>query len=283
MFRTHTCGELSLKNEGKSVVLCGWVDTCRDHGGLTFIDMRDRYGLTQVVVNPEKNKAAAEIAKKLRREFVIRVSGSVNKRPKGTENNHWKTGEIEIAAHELEIITSALPLPIELSDMQQSAEETNLKYRYLDLRKRELQDNLIARHKIVKIVRDFYNDNNFLEIETPILAKSTPEGARDYLVPSRVHPGKFYALPQSPQIFKQLLMVAGFDRYLQIAKCLRDEDLRADRQPEFTQIDLEMSFIDEEDIYAIMDGMIKKVWKDVLNIDVKTPIKRITYDEAMSK
>ncbi|HLC93021.1 MAG TPA: aspartate--tRNA ligase [archaeon] len=283
MFRTHTCGELSLKNEGKSVVLCGWVDTCRDHGGLTFIDMRDRYGLTQVVVNPEKNKAAAEIAKKLRREFVIRVSGSVNKRPKGTENNHWKTGEIEIAAHELEIITSALPLPIELSDMQQSAEETNLKYRYLDLRKRELQDNLIARHKIVKIVRDFYNDNNFLEIETPILAKSTPEGARDYLVPSRVHPGKFYALPQSPQIFKQLLMVAGFDRYFQIARCFRDEDLRSDRQPEFTQIDVEMSFVDEEDVMGLHEKLIARIWKEFFNIDLKLPFPRLTYDESVSR
>ena len=283
MFRTHTCGELSLKNEGKSVVLCGWVDTCRDHGGLTFIDMRDRYGLTQVVVNPEKNKAAAEIAKKLRREFVIRVSGSVNKRPKGTENNHWKTGEIEIAAHELEIITSALPLPIELSDMQQSAEETNLKYRYLDLRKRELQDNLIARHKIVKIVRDFYNDNNFLEIETPILAKSTPEGARDYLVPSRVHPGKFYALPQSPQIFKQLLMVAGFDRYFQIARCFRDEDLRSGRQAEFTQIDVEMSFVDEEDVMGLHEKLIARIWKEFFNIDLKLPFPRLTYDESVSR
>src|SRR3989344_5881740 len=248
MFRTHTCGELNAKNAGKTVTLCGWVDTMRDHGALSFIDLRDRYGFTQIVLNPEKNKGVFETGKKLRREFVVKITGIVNKRPKGTENKSWPSGEIEVEAKELEIVTSALPLPIELSDKQQSSEETNLTYRYLDLRKRGLQANLIARHKIVKIVRDFFDENNFLEIETPILAKSTPEGARDYLVPSRVHPGKFYALPQSPQIFKQLLMVAGFDRYFQIARCFRDEDLRSDRQPEFTQIDVEMSFVDEEDV-----------------------------------
>ncbi len=283
MYRTHTCGELNEKNAGKSATLCGWVDTMRDHGGLTFMDLRDRYGLTQVVINPEKNAKSAETAKKIRREFVVRVSGSVNRRPKGTENKAWPTGEIELEAKELEIITAALPLPIELSDKIQSNEETNLKYRYLDLRKAELQRNLALRHKIVKVARDFYDENSFLEIETPILAKSTPEGARDYLVPSRVQPGKFYALPQSPQIFKQLLMVAGFDRYVQIARCFRDEDLRADRQPEFTQIDAEMSFVDEDDVMQIHEKLIRRIWKEALGADLKAPFPRLTYDECVSR
>ena len=283
MYRTHTCGELAAKNAGKTATLCGWVDTLRDHGGLTFIDLRDRYGLTQIVINPEKDRGAAEAAKKLRRESVAKITGSVNKRPKGTENKSWPTGEIEVHASEVEIITVALPMPIELSDRAQSNEETNLTYRYLDLRKRELQDNLAARHKIVKIVRDFYDENKFLEIETPILAKSTPEGARDYLVPSRVHPGRFYALPQSPQIFKQLLMVAGFDRYVQIARCFRDEDLRADRQPEFTQIDVEMSFVDEEDVMQLHEKLMHRIWKEFFGIELKLPFPRLTYDECVSR
>ena len=259
MDRTHTCGELTDKNTGKTVVLNGWVDSRRDHGGLTFIDLRDRYGLTQIVLDPKTSKSVHDIGKEIRKEFVVRIEGKVRKRPSGTENKNLKTGLIEVEAQKLEIITKALPLPIELSDHAQSSEETSLTYRYLDLRRPELQNNLIARHKITKIIRDFYDENNFLDIETPILAKSTPEGARDYLVPSRVHPGTFYALPQSPQIFKQLLMLSGFDRYMQIARCFRDEDLRADRQPEFTQVDVEMSFIKEEDIFVLHEKLMKKI------------------------
>ncbi len=281
MFRTHTCGELGANNEGKTVTLCGWVDTCRDHGGLTFIDLRDRYGLTQIVINPQTNKALSEIGKALKRESVIQVVGNVKERPKGTQNKSWHTGKIEVEAGKIEILTTALPIPIELSETNQSSEEQNLTYRYLELRKESLQKNIIARHKIVKIVRDFYDENNFLDIETPILAKSTPEGARDYLVPSRVNPGKFYALPQSPQIFKQLLMVAGFDRYFQIARCFRDEDLRADRQPEFTQIDVEMSFATEEDIMQLHEKLMARIWKEMLGVEIKLPLPRLTYDECI--
>ncbi len=282
MRRTHTCGELTAGNAGKGVVLCGWVDTRRDHGGLTFIDLRDRYGITQVVLNPEKNRVAHEAGKGLHRESVIEVSGTVKKRPMGTENKKWVTGEVEVEAESLKVITSALPLPIEISDHAQSSEETNLRYRYLDLRNPEMQRKIILRHKIVKLVRDFYDENNFVEIETPILAKSTPEGARDYLVPSRVHPGHFYALPQSPQIFKQLLMVAGFDRYFQIARCFRDEDLRADRQPEFTQIDVEMSFVGEEDVMEVHERLMQRIFKEFLGVKLKLPFPRLTYEEAIA-
>ncbi|HZX19629.1 MAG TPA: aspartate--tRNA ligase [archaeon] len=283
MDRTHTCGELTDKNTGKTVVLNGWVDSRRDHGGLTFIDLRDRYGLTQIVLDPKTSKSVHDIGKEIRKEFVVRIEGKVRKRPSGTENKNLKTGLIEVEAQKLEIITKALPLPIELSDHAQSSEETSLTYRYLDLRRPELQNNLIARHKITKIIRDFYDENNFLDIETPILAKSTPEGARDYLVPSRVHPGTFYALPQSPQIFKQLLMLSGFDRYMQIARCFRDEDLRADRQPEFTQVDVEMSFIKEEDIFVLHEKLMKKIWKEFLNADLKTPFPKFDYSEVISR
>ncbi len=283
MDRTHTCGELTDKMVGKKVVLNGWVDSRRDHGGLTFVDLRDRYGFTLVVLNPEMNRKVHETGKEIRREFVVRVEGKVNKRPKGTENKDLLTGAIEVEVEKLDIITRALPLPIELSDRAQSSEETSLTYRYLDLRRAELQSNIIARHRIVKIVRDFYDENKFLEIETPILAKSTPEGARDYLVPSRVNPGKFFALPQSPQIFKQMLMVAGFDRYMQIARCFRDEELRADRQPEFTQIDVEMSFVDENDVMEIHEKLMEKIFKDFLGIRLRLPLPRMTYDEAIAK
>src|SRR3989344_5037458 len=283
MYRTHTCAELDSKSVGKKVVLCGWVDTRRDHGGLTFIDLRDRYGLVQVVLNPEKSAKVHEESKKLRREFVVKIEGLVRERPKGTENKEWKSGKIEVEAQNLEIISSSLPLPIEFSDKAQSSEELKLKYRYLDLRSKELQQNLIARHRITKIVRDLYDANNFLEIETPVLAKSTPEGARDYLVPSRVNPGHFFALPQSPQIFKQLLMCAGFDRYFQIARCFRDEDLRADRQPEFTQIDVEMSFVDEGDVMALHEKLVHKIFKEFMGIELKIPFERLSYDESVAR
>ena len=283
MLRTHTCGELDKKLLGEEVTLIGWIDTRRDHGNLTFIDLRDRYGKTQVVLNPEVNKKAHELGKEIRREFVIQIKGKVNERPKGTENKKWTTGEIEIETNELKIITKAEPLPIETNDKAQSSEEARLTYRYLDMRSEEMQKNLITRHKIVKLARDFYSDNNFIEIETPILAKSTPEGARDYLVPSRVNPGKFFALPQSPQIFKQLLMLSGFDRYMQIARCFRDEDLRADRQPEFTQIDVEMSFVEEEDIMEIHDKLMHKIFKEFLNIEIKLPIPKYSYPEVIEK
>ncbi len=283
MKRTHTCGELSAKELGKKATLQGWADSTRDHGGLTFVDIRDRYGITQVVLNPEKNKQAHDAGKGLHRESVIEVSGTVRARPKGTENKKWVSGEIELEAESLKIITSAQPLPIEVSDHAQSSEETNLTYRYLDLRNPAMQQKLILRHKIVKLARDFYDENNFIEIETPILAKSTPEGARDYLVPSRVHHGKFYALPQSPQIFKQLLMIAGFDRYMQIARCFRDEDLRADRQPEFTQIDVEMSFVDEHDVMDLHEKLVARIFKEILGVEVVLPLPKMTYDESISR
>ncbi|MEM4261472.1 MAG: aspartate--tRNA ligase [Candidatus Diapherotrites archaeon] len=283
MHRTHTCNELNEKHVGKEVTLAGWIDTIRDHGKIKFIDLRDRYGLTQIVINPEKNAELIEISKAFRKESVVKVKGKVNERPKGTENKNWQTGKIEVEAQKIEILSLANPIPIEISDSKQSNEDTRLKYRYLDLRNPERQNFLIKRHKLVKIVRDFYDEHGFIEVETPMLAKSTPEGARDYLVPSRVHKGKFYALPQSPQIFKQLLMVAGLDRYMQIAKCFRDEDLRADRQPEFTQIDVEMSFVEQEDILQLHEKLMQKIFKEMLGVEIKLPLPRMSYDEAIEK
>jgi len=283
MKRTHTCGELTKKDDKNEVVLCGWNLARRDHGGIIFVDLRDRYGLTQIVFDPAHNKDAHTNAEKLSREDVVQVKGKVRPRGKGLENPNLKTGEIEIIVDELNILSKADTPPLEIDDRIEVNEDMRLKYRYLDLRKPSMQKNLMLRHKISKVVRDFYDKNNFMEIETPILAKSTPEGARDYLVPSRVKPGNFFALPQSPQIFKQLLMVSGCDRYFQIVKCFRDEDLRADRQPEFTQIDVEMSFVDEEDIYDIHEKLMKDIWKNVLNIDIKIPFLRMPYSEAMDK
>lgn len=270
MMRTHTCGELRAEDDNKDVTLCGWVDKVRTHGGVTFIDIRDRYGMTQVVVSKET---------KLHREDVVKISGKVAKKPE--PNKSLATGEIEVKAQGVEVLNQADTIPLDLEDVRNVTEETRLKYRFLDLRREEMQNNIILRHRIVKSVRDFFDAENFLEIETPMLAKSTPEGARDYLVPSRVNRGKFFALPQSPQIFKQLCMVAGFDRYMQIVRCFRDEDLRADRQPEFTQIDVEMSFVGEEDIYSTMERLMVSVFKDALKLKIKTPFPRITYDEAM--
>ncbi|MBI2646942.1 aspartate--tRNA ligase [Candidatus Woesearchaeota archaeon] len=283
MKRTHTCGELTEKDLNKKVTLCGWCSTTRDHGGVIFIDLRDRYGITQVVFDPSFNLDVHKIAERLGREDVIQVHGIVKHRKKGMENLRLHTGAIEVFIENIEILSEAETPPIEIDDRVIAHEDLRLKYRYLDLRKPNMQQNIVTRHKIVKAVRDYFDNLGFLEIETPILAKSTPEGARDYLVPSRLHPSKFYALPQSPQIFKQLLMVSGFDRYFQIARCFRDEDLRIDRQPEFTQIDVEMSFVEQNDIMEVVEGMIKYIWRIVLNKELKTPFQRITYEEAINK
>jgi aspartyl-tRNA synthetase len=281
MYRTNTCGELGLKDNAKRVTLCGWVQHVKNLGGIIFFYLKDRYGITQVVFDPEF-KEAHDVAETLKREDVIQVTGRVRPRPQGQDNKDIVTGSIEVLCEKIVVLNSAEPLPIDVEEKTTTNEDMRLKYRYLDLRRACMQKNMITRHKIVKATRDYFDKHDFLEIETPILAKSTPEGARDYLVPSRVHKGKFYALPQSPQIFKQLLMLSGFDRYVQIAKCFRDEDLRADRQPEFTQIDVEMSFIEEEDVYAIMEGLMKDIFKEV-GVKVKTPFPRITYQEAMDK
>lgn len=279
--RTHSCGELNKKNIGKVVILTGWVASRRDHGGLIFIDLRDREGVTQMVFNP--GGQIFKIAEGLRSEYVIGVKGKVGKRPQGTDNPRLATGEIEVIAEEIEILNNSKTPPFEIVDDTDVSEDIRLRYRYLDLRRASVQKNMILRHKICFKVRQFLDKEGFLEVETPILTKSTPEGARDYLVPSRVNPGSFYALPQSPQLFKQLLMVAGFDKYFQISKCFRDEDLRRDRQPEFTQVDLEMSFIDEEDIYRIIERLIKSLFKDILKINLKTPFVRLSYQEAMDR
>lgn len=282
MLRTHTCGELKKKDLKKKVTLCGWNNSRRDHGGVIFIDLRDRYGITQIVFDPSKNKKTHSLSEKLSREDVLQVSGTVRYRGKSLVNPRLDTGEIEIVADKLEILNKAETPPLEIDDRKLAGEEIRLKYRYLDLRRPKAQQDIALRHRFVKSVRDFFDKEGFLEIETPILNKSTPEGARDYLVPSRVNPGKFYALPQSPQIFKQLCMVAGFDKYFQIVKCFRDEDLRADRQPEFTQIDVEMSFVEEEDVFAIVESLMKSVFKQV-GVRIKTPFKKLTYKEAMDK
>ena len=279
--RTHTCGELRASDIGKIVTLTGWVDTRRDLGGVIFIDLRDRYGKTQVVFNPQKSPTAHKLAEKLRNEYVISATGIVERRPEGTSNPDLSTGEIDVTTQELSILNKAETPPFPINDEVEAGEDLRLKYRYLDLRRPGLQRNLIVRHRMYQIARKYFDENGFIEIETPILMKSTPEGARDYLVPSRVHRGRFYALPQSPQTYKQILMVAGFDRYVQIVKCFRDEDLRADRQPEFTQIDLEMSFADEEDVWAVTEGLMKKMLKEIKGVDVSTPFPRFMYKEAM--
>ncbi len=284
MKRTNTCGQLSEKAIGKKVILQGWVSKRRDHGKLIFIDLRDRYGVTQVVFNPKDSKDAHKLAEKLGKEFVVLIEGKVCKRPKGTENKEITTGKIEVHVSTLEILNpSETPLPIELDKHLLAGEDQRLKYRFLDLRRPELQKNIILRHKVAKAFRDFFDKEGFLEIETPILAKSTPEGARDFLVPSRVHPGKFFALPQSPQLFKQILMVSGFDKYFQIVKCFRDEDLRADRQLEFTQIDVEMSFVEQNDVLKLMERCMAFVFKQSLGLNVKIPFPRMSFEEAMNQ
>ncbi len=281
--RTHTCNDLREINIGDSVVLNGWVDNRRDLGGVIFIDLRDRYGITQIVFEPTYNKDSHELSKVLRSEFVISIEGKVRKRPSGTENSNLATGNIDIMVDKLIILNEAKTPPFPIKDNIDVSEELRLKYRYLDLRRSRMQKNLLIRHKFYQIVRKYFDENNFIEVETPILMKSTPEGARDFLVPSRLHKGSFYALPQSPQTYKQLLMVSGYDRYFQIVKCFRDEDLRADRQPEFTQIDVEMSFINEEIIYQIVEGLMKKLFKEIKGKELQLPLKRFTYEEALEK
>lgn len=281
--RTHHCDVLGRENIGEEVILMGWVLRRRDHGGVIFIDLRDRRGLTQVVFNPEVNPEVHAKAHQLRSEWVLAVKGRVEARPDDMANMKLTTGEIEVLVDELRILNTSETPPFPLDEESDVSDHIRLQYRYLDLRRPEMGDNLIMRHKAVQAVRNYLNDNDFLDIETPVLTRSTPEGARDYLVPSRVNAGRFYALPQSPQLFKQLLMMSGMDRYYQIVKCFRDEDLRADRQPEFTQIDMEMSFIDEEQIIAITEGMIEALFKATLQKQVTPPFNRITYDEAMSR
>ena len=283
MKRTHYCGELSEKEVGSTVTIKGWVQTRRDLGGLIFLDLRDREGIVQAVFNPEISKEALEIAETVRSEYVLSITGEVIERQESQKNPLTKTGTIEIKVEQVEIINKAKTPPFQIEDDSNVGEDIRLKYRYLDLRRPKLAKTFKMRSDITKTVRNFLDDEGFLEVETPILTKSTPEGARDYLVPSRVHEGEFYALPQSPQLFKQMLMVSGFDRYYQIARCFRDEDLRADRQPEFTQIDMEMSFISIEEIIEINERLMKKIMKDVKGIDVQTPFKRIPYDEAMAR
>jgi aspartyl-tRNA synthetase len=281
--RTYYCGEISEKNEGETVVLKGWVQKRRDLGGLIFIDLRDRTGIVQVVFNPDVSKEALAIADGVRSEYVLDVQGKVVLREKGTENPKLKTGKIEIHCDKVSVLNESKTPPFMIDNSVEITEEMRLKYRYLDLRRPVMYETLKLRHNTVRAIRDFLDSEAFIEVETPILTKSTPEGARDYLVPSRVHPGEFYALPQSPQIFKQLLMVGGFDRYYQVARCFRDEDLRADRQPEFTQIDIETSFLSQEDIIDIVERMMKKVMKEVKGLDITIPFPRLTYQEAMDR
>ena len=283
MFRTKTCGELRGANVGETVVLSGWVDSARDHSGVFFVNLRDRYGKTQTVFDAAADAALFESVKTLRNEDVVQITGEVIARPDGLVNPEMATGEIEVKAQKLVVLNRSEVVPFLPSAPEVPADELRLKYRYLDLRRAEMQRVLTLRHRIVKTMRDFFDENDFLEVETPILGKSTPEGARDYLVPSRVSQGSFYALPQSPQLYKQLLMIAGYDRYVQVARCFRDEDLRADRQPEFTQLDIEMSFIEMEDMIGLLDSLVARLMKEIKGVDIPLPLPRISYDEAMER
>jgi aspartyl-tRNA synthetase len=283
MRRTHHCWQLGADDVDKEVVLMGWVHRRRDHGGVIFVDLRDREGITQVVFNPLVDKQIHAKAHAIRNEYVLAVRGKVEPRPADMVNSKLKTGEIEVSVTELKILNTAKTPPFLIEDEIDASETVRLKYRHLDLRRSEMQKNLILRHQLTAAVREYLNKNGFLDLETPVLTRSTPEGARDYLVPSRVNPGQFYALPQSPQIFKQLFMISGFDRYYQIVRCFRDEDLRADRQPEFTQIDIEMSFVGEEDVMKLTEGLMKQVFKRVLGIKLKQPFSRLTYEEAVGR
>ena len=280
--RTHTCGELNRDHLGEHVIISGWVNSWRDLGGVIFIDLRDRYGKTQIRFAPEQ-KELYQTGKSLRSEYVVAVSGTVQARPEGAINPEMKTGEIEVAVDELEILNVSKTTPFEIKDFLDVSEDLLLKYRYLDLRRSRLQRNIIFRHQVTQASREFFNEQGFIEIETPCLTKSTPEGARDYLVPSRIHKGKFFALPQSPQTYKQILMISGFDKYYQIVRCFRDEDLRKDRQPEFTQIDIEMSFVDEESIYSLMENFIQRLIRKVLGKKMTIPFPRLSYREAMDR
>jgi len=280
MKRTHGCGQLTAAMVGQTVTLCGWLHRRRDHGGLSFFDLRDRSGLAQVVFNAKADAALHQTAKTFGPEYVLAVTGTVRPRPKGNENPKLPSGMVEVAATAVEVLNPATPPPFEIDDQIEVSEDVRMQWRYIDLRRPASQEKLILRHRIVHQIRQALNDQGFVEVETPILTKSTPEGARDYLVPSRVNPGQFFALPQSPQLFKQLLMVSGLERYFQIARCFRDEDLRADRQPEFTQLDLEMSFVDEEDVYAVIEGVVSGVFKDIMQLALPVPFPRMTHREA---
>lgn len=285
MHRSHTCDELNLKNVGENVTLCGWVHRRRDHGGLIFIDLRDRYGLTQIVSDPTVSKEMHQLADKVRPEYVVKITGIVRARPEGMRNEKMLTGEIEVLVNEFTILNHAKTPPFEIDLDNDVSEELRLKYRYLDLRRQRMKNNIITRHRMIKLMRDYMDSQNFLEIETPILIKGTPEGSREYLVPSRLYPGNFFVLPQSPQQLKQLLMVAGMDRYFQVARCFRDEDQRGDRQPEFTQLDLEMSFVDDKDVMDINEGLAVLLAQKIVPHKrvIKTPFPRITWQEAMDK
>ncbi len=281
--RTHTCGELRKEHIGETVVLNGWVDTRRDLGGVIFIDLRDRYGISQIVFAPQHHEEIYRRAQTLRAEYVIAVKGVVEHRPEGNYNPNIPTGEVDVIVQELEILNKAEPPPFHIQDRVDVNEDHRLRYRYIDLRRPVMRNNLLMRHKMAQAARRYFNEHNFIEIETPVLMKSTPEGARDFLVPSRINKGKFYALPQSPQTYKQILMVSGFDRYFQIVKCFRDEDLRADRQPEFTQIDVEMSFVEEENVFAMSEGLMVRLLKEVLDVEVAAPFDKLTFKEAMER
>ncbi len=283
MLRTHTCGQLRAENVGQEVTLCGWVDSYRDHGGGIFIDLRDRYGKTQIVFAPESGPENQELARSLRSEFVVSVTGKVALRPEGTVNPRLVTGEIEVRPSRVTILNKSVTPPFQPGGKELPNEDLRLKYRYLDLRRGDMQSTMMLRHRIIRGMRTYFDEHDFIDIETPMLGRSTPEGARDYLVPSRVQNGRFYALPQSPQLYKQILMIAGYDRYVQVARCFRDEDLRADRQPEFTQLDLEMSFVESEDVISLIDGLVARLARDILGQEVKLPLPRMTYDEALER
>ncbi|NUQ65814.1 MAG: aspartate--tRNA ligase [Pirellulales bacterium] len=283
LLRTHTCGELRTEHIGQQVTVSGWVDTYRDHSGVLFLDLRDRYGKTQVVFAPEGGKDNLAAAKSLRSEYVISVTGTVAHRPEGTINPKLPTGQIEVRADRLEILNKSLTPPFHPTAKELPGEDLRLKHRYIDLRRPEMQQTLLLRHRMIKIMRDYCDELGFIDVETPVLGRSTPEGARDYLVPSRVQPGTFYALPQSPQLYKQILMIAGYDRYVQVARCFRDEDLRADRQPEFTQLDLEMAFVTAEDVIGVIDGLMARLAGQVLGTELSLPLPRMLYDEAMER
>src|SRR5208282_1765053 len=278
--RTHYCGQVEGSLAGQTVTVAGWAQRRRDHGGVIFVDLRDREGLLQIVFDPDTAEVFA-LAERVRNEYVLKVTGLVRRRPAGTANTHLKSGEVEVLCQALEILNRSDPLPFQLDE--HVSEEVRLKYRYIDLRREEMRERLLLRHRITRAMRRYLDDAGFIDIETPILSKATPEGARDYLVPSRTHAGKFFALPQSPQIYKQLLMISGFDRYYQIVRCFRDEDLRADRQPEFTQLDIETSFLEQRDIQVLMEGLVRHLFKQVLNVDLPNPLPRMTYAEAMRR
>ncbi len=281
--RSHFCGHLTRADIGREVCLMGWVLRRRDHGGLIFVDLRDREGIAQIVFDPDLSGDAHKVAEGVRNEYVLAIRGKVIPRPEGTVNPNMKTGEVEVQVLECRLLNRSKPLPFTLDEYTEVAENIRLKYRYLDLRRPQLQQNLILRHQVAQVTRQYLADNGFIELETPFLTKSTPEGARDFLVPSRINQGCFYALPQSPQIFKQILMISGFDRYFQVVRCFRDEDLRADRQPEFTQIDCELSFVDRDDVVSVMEGLIARIFREAKGIEVELPMQRMTYAEAIRR